>query len=474
MINRKEAKEIGLKWNNFTFKVSQDDTFIYLAEDILTDEERKNLYNNLSQIKEFLLSQGIKLILEEPEFIEGKIIFAKAHPPKEGVPERFEFLPKFSRVNKIFEVEEENLKPEDLRERFQKILCAEKDEVIAKWFPPIPPAPGVNIWGDPIPPPPLKEEKILELGENLYINERDNSIRAKVSGVVIYDKKKLEIYPEFVLKGDVDFSVGNINFIGQKLIIQGDVKFGFTVNCKGNLELKGCTENKVTIFVEGIFQSEGVLRGEETIIKVKGEARIKGAEFATLEIEGDLFVKDYLIFTKTNVTGNILATEGKGIIYGGVVLAEGIIETKSLGHVAQTKTEIRAGYRKEKINTFLALAGKMELYEELLKKINSGIELANKLMQEGRLSSKQEQTLNKLVSEKEKIERSLKEAKDSFKILRKEIEDLKDKKIKVLQKVYPNVILGIAEVTYTVGSELKGPLVFYLEDHNIKTMEVAK
>lgn len=164
MINRKEAKEIGLKWNNFTFKVSQDDTFIYLAEDILTDEERKNLYNNLSQIKEFLLSQGIKLILEEPEFIEGKIIFAKAHPPKEGVPERFEFLPKFSRVNKIFEVEEENLKPEDLRERFQKILCAEKDEVIAKWFPPYSASSRGKHLGRPYTTSSFKRRKNLGIG----------------------------------------------------------------------------------------------------------------------------------------------------------------------------------------------------------------------------------------------------------------------------------------------------------------------
>ncbi len=58
---------------------------------------------------------------------------------------------------------------------------------------------------------------------------------------MVYEKGKIEIFPEYTLKGDVDFSVGNIYFVGKKLIIQGDIKYGFKVNCKGILELRGCT-----------------------------------------------------------------------------------------------------------------------------------------------------------------------------------------------------------------------------------------
>ena len=31
---------------------------------------------------------------------------------------------------------------------------------------------------------------------------------------------KLEVYPEYEIKGDEDFSVGNVNFIGKKLVIE--------------------------------------------------------------------------------------------------------------------------------------------------------------------------------------------------------------------------------------------------------------
>lgn len=474
MIDRKEAKEIGIVWENYTFKVSSDDNYLYLVDPLLTEEERKVFYAKLPEIKAYLSSQGITLFLENPEYIEGNLILAKAKPPKEGLPEKIEFLTKFSKLSHTQEQELDLTQPdqpENLRELVQKIICAEKDEAIAKWIPAIPPTPGINIWGDPITPPPLKEEKNFELGENVYLDEKDNYIKAKVAGVVTFDRKKLEVYPEYVIKGDIDFSTGNINFIGQKLTIQGDIKFGFSVSCKGTLELKGCTENKVILLVEGTLISDGILRGEETMIKVKGEAKIKGAEFANLEIEGNLFVKDYLVFTKTYIKGNLFATEGKGLIYGGEVCAEGDIEAKILGHPAQTKSEIKAGFKREKIDTFMALMGKIQLYEEISTKIKLGIELADKLKKAGRFTPKQEEALKKLLSEKEKIEANIKEMEKELKGLREEIKELKLKKIKVLQKVYPNVILTIADIIYTVNSEMQGPIVFYLEDTSFKTKE---
>lgn len=474
MADRKEAKETGIVWNDFIFKVSQEDLYVYLETPLIDDTSRQKFNNSWKEIKSFLQSEGISTLLEEPEIIEGKIIVAKGHLPKEGVPERVELLPKFlplSNEEALVKESPEKKEKVDLREAVQKILCAEADEVIAKWHPAIPPTPGINVWGDPIEPPPLKEERIFELGENVYLDERDHHIKAKRAGVLQFEKNKLEILPEFTLKGDVDFSVGNIKFIGNKLIINGDIKFGFSVNCKGELELKGCTENKVKISVEGLFLCDGVIRGEETEVEVKGEAKIRGAEFATLEIHGNLWVKDYLVFTNTSVFGNLVATEGKGIIYGGRVAATGNIETKVLGHPAQTKTEIFAGYLEETVETYLHLLEKEEIYIETLKKIQSGIELSEKLKSDGRLTAKHEAILQKLLEEKEKIAILLKETKEKISVIKDSLKDLRIKVIKVIQKIYPNVILGITDFTFTNETELSGPIAFYLEDSKITKKE---
>ncbi|MFN3406706.1 MAG: FapA family protein [Caldimicrobium sp.] len=470
MIDRKEAKEVGINWNGYTFKVSEDDTYLYLEDLLLTEEEKKNFFLKWPEIKIFLSSQGILQILEEPEYIDNKFILAKAKPPKEGYPQRIEFLPKFSKLLP-HEKEIDPSKKEDLRESFQKIICAELKEAIAKFYPAIPPQPGINIWGDPIDPPPLKEEKTVELGENVFLDEKENLIKAKETGVVVIEKGKLIIYPEYTLKGDVDFTVGNINFVGKKLTIQGDVKFGFKIECKGILELKGCTENKVKLKVVGTLISEGVLRGEETVVMVKGDAKIRGAEFANIEVEGNLYVKDYLIFTKTYVYGNIVATEGKGIVYGGEVCAEGDISANVLGHMAGTKSIVKAGYKKDKIEALSKLQSSLLFYEELLKKVNSGIELAQKIKSEGRLTKAQEEAFKKLSTEKEKIVKELSELKEEFKALKEETIGLKFKKIKVFKKIYPNVILSIADTILTIDKETSGPIIFYLEEEIIKYKE---
>lgn len=469
MFDRKEAKEIGIYFQDYVFKVSEDDLIVYLDTPLISSEEKKKFGETWPSIKAYLSEGGLKLLLDYPEESDGKIIVAKGHLPKEGSPEKIELLPKFSRLREGGDVEEfEIAQKEDLRERFQKIICAEKDEAIAKWYPALPPTPGINVWGDPIEPPPLKMEKDFQLGPNLYLDEKDLHIKARTSGVVTFEKGVLDIHPEYVLKGDVSYNTGNIHFIGNKLVINGDIKFGFTVTCRGDMELKGCTENKTRIEVEGNFISEGILRGEETLVKVKGVAKVKGVEFANLEIWGDLIIKDYLVFSNTLVYGHILATEGKGIIYGGKVQASGNIEAKIVGHPAQTKTELLAGYRPDTIDEYLQLSERELLYTENLKKINYGLELSKKLREEGRISKDKEKIIEKLITEKAKIEKNLEAIRETLNNLRANLQDLRKSKIRIWQKIYPNVILGIADYKYTVDTESNGPITYYLEDSSIK------
>ncbi len=112
--------------------------------------------------------------------------------------------------------------------------------------------------------------------------------------------------------------------------------------------------------------------------------------------------------------------EGEGWIYGGKVSALGNIETKVLGHVAQTKTEILAGYLPDTVDKFLRLLEEEEVYLETLKKIHKGIELAENLKKEGRFSEKHEEILKKLSQEKDKIKEKLIKIKEELKTFKEE------------------------------------------------------
>ncbi len=477
MIDRKTAKEEGFVFEDYHFRVSSDDMFVVLETPLLTRAQKKEFIKIYSKIKEFLKEQGITLILEEPEPLDDKFIVAKGIPPKEGKPETLEFLPKFEKLIKSPEVHlpsdisQDEEKMADLRESVQKIICSRENEAIARWVPSIPPTPGVNVWGDQIPPPPLKEERTFELSENLYLDEQEKLIKAKLSGVLNFDGQKLEIYPEYTLKGDVDFSVGNIYFYGKKLTINGDIKYGFKVICEGDLELIGCTENNVYLEVKGNFICNGVIRGENTVLKIWGDAKIQGGEFCKIFIYGNLNVKDYLVFSYTYVEGNIIVEEGKGWIYGGEVTATGNITLKIAGHSAQTKTILKAGYKPEIIEGYLHLLEKIEILKDNIEKIDQGLKIAYKLKNEGRLDEKKLKLVEKLIEERKKIEQKFTDTKEKIKELSEKLLTYRNKTVIVKQKIFPNVIVEIAEYTFTTDQEITGQIIFYVDVEGIKIKE---
>ncbi|MEM1668937.1 MAG: FapA family protein, partial [Thermofilaceae archaeon] len=188
---------------------------------------------------------------------------------------------------------------------------------------------------------------------------------------------------------------------------------------------------------------------------------------ANLTIDGNLYVKDYLIFSETKVNGELQSIEGKGIIYGGKIYVTKNITLKTAGHSAQTKTEIFAGYKPEIVENYFKLSEKELIFSDNLKKVLYGLELFEKLKTEGKLTPDKERILTKLSIERDKLVKKLYHIKEELKLLREKFEELKSAKIRILQRVYPNVILGIANLKHTVFSELSGPIVFHIEDDQI-------
>lgn len=461
-MNLKTTKKKEIIVDDFLVKISEDEMLAYIEIFSLTQDLEEKLKLNWENFKKELEKVGLKGVLSQPEVEIDKIIVARGIPPKEGSPERIELLEKF-----LKECALEDGLTKDLRE-ISKIICVEKDEVIGKRIPPVPGIPGVNIWGELLELPSLSTFENYQLGSNLYIEDSSNLIKAKESGVLICSKNQIEVFPEFNIKGDIDFSIGNINFIGKKLTIEGDIKFGFKVKCKGNLELKGCTENKVYIEVEGNFTCSGIIRGEETKVKVKGFAQINGVEYAFLEVDGDLEIKNYLIFAEVIVTGSLKCKDGKGIIYGGNVKVFKNIEVKTLGHPAQTLTKVLAGYPLELIELYSKLKQEKVILNEVIEKISYGIMLGERLQREKKLTPEKEKVWIDLQEEFERKLNELEELEGKIRELEEKMECYRKQFIKILDKVYPGVILGITDLTYTIAEEKKGPLIYYLEGDFIK------
>jgi len=466
-VDKKEVLEEGVWIEDFLVKVTEDGMFLYLEFEKEDKDGIKAFLGKWKDIRQKLIELGFCGVLQEPVVKDGVIFVARGKPAVAPQPGIVDFFSEYKSIlNKLLPTSE------DLRE-VNKIICAKKGEVIGKWIPPQDGIPGKNVFCEEIPPP-EKKEKDCEIGEGLKVNEK-GEIVAEISGVVQVEDKKIFVEPEYELRGDVDYSVGNIKFFGQKLTIRGDVKYGFRVEVEeGDLELAGGTENKVFILVKGNFYCSGIVRGEETSVIVKGNAEVKAVEYAKLEVEGKLIIKDYLIFGTAMCMKDILVKEGKGMVYGGVTRAKGNIEVKEAGNESQTPTKIIAGYHPKVIESYLKIIQEKLLIEETLKKLQKGIELGKKLKETGKLDEKKREILKQIEEQFNLYSYRLETLEDKLQDLRKEMAELKTKVVKIWSKVYPGVTIGIADVTTTVPEERRGPIKFKLEASIIKVSELKE
>ena len=106
--------------------------------------------------------------------------------------------------------------------------------------------------------------------------------------------------------------------------------------------------------------------------------------------------------------------------------------------------------------------------KDTLEKLDQGIKLGEKLKKYGKLTEEKEKILLKLQEEAKKCYKTLEKIKANISNLKKIIAEYKSRTIKVLDKIYPGVTLGITDITYTLNEEKNGPITFYLESDMFK------
>src|SRR5690606_12118002 len=84
--------------------------------------------------------------------------------------------------------------------------------------------------------------------------------------VSITENDKINVFPIFEVKGDVDFRVGNIDFVGM-VLIRGNVLSGFKIKATGDIRIMGEVEAADLEAGENIEIMAGVVaQGKGSII----------------------------------------------------------------------------------------------------------------------------------------------------------------------------------------------------------------
>ncbi|NCE63606.1 DUF342 domain-containing protein [Pseudoflavonifractor sp. 524-17] len=182
----------------------------------------------------------------------------------------------------------------------------------------------------------------LPKGRNTEISEDETQLLATISGSVEFTGRSFQVNPVLDIPGDVDFSTGNLNFMGD-INIQGNVISGFTVRAMGNIHIAGVIEAGSTVEAGGdLAVVKGILGDGSTTVQVHRNIFSKYVENATICVRENLQT-DCIIGSNIYCGGEVIVRSGRGSIMGGRVWAAMKVNANVVGSPSECKTSIILG-----------------------------------------------------------------------------------------------------------------------------------
>lgn len=301
-----------------------------------------------------------------------------------------------------------------------------ENEVIAVITPPEEGTDGKDIRGVVMKAAPGKPAPFT-VGRGTRLSEDGLSIVAAIDGHVCYRDKAFCVDPTVTISGDVDASVGNIDFLGD-VVIKGEVMEGFSVSAGRNVTVGGNVTGAKIKAGGSITIKKGAINAKLT---AHGNISCQFCEYSDISTDSDLNIQNFVICT-VYCGGNLTAKS----INGGKYTVLGNTEVTYLGTKNYAATEVTAGD-----NAMLT-----EEKNDCLKKISEFETTIERCNQISEFLTAKRKELKKLPEDKEELLGSAIKTKfasqNSIKQLRKRIASI-DESLSEVQKCYV-AVKGIA------------------------------
>lgn len=292
---------------------------------------------------------------------------------------------------------------------------------------------------------PAKDGKkaVVPKGRNTELSEDGSTLTATKPGHVEFDGRNFQVKPVMEIGKNVDYSTGNINFLGD-IHIHGDVCSGFTVRAMGNITVDGVVEASTIEAGEDLVVVKGVKGNNQAVIKACGSVYTKYLESSIVCVKEKLQT-DCIINCNVYSDGEIQACSGRGIIIGGKIRAAGEVKANIVGSKSECLTSIILGGHPSDDFEYESLVREiteLELeYDELEKQPDSPAKVRNMPMVRMKLSvdrAKLKQFEKFMEAEKE-------EPQDQ--------DEKPDERCLVCDTAYPGTEVTIGDVTYRLEHE---------------------
>lgn len=325
---------------------------------------------------------------------------------------------------------------------------------------------GIDVTGKELPGRKGKDVT-LPRGRNTVCDEQEIHLYAAIDGHVSICHGKVTVDPVFELRGDVDYSSGNIDFIGN-VLIYGCVTSGFQVKAGGDIEVRGFIEGANVQAGGSIMVKGGITAGLKSTIQAGENISARFVENARLEAGRDIIIREAIMQSYLKAGGSVLVTDKRATIVGGIIQAAYEVSSKTIGSQLATQTIIEVGLNPSYREEYSQLLKIRTEKGKILDTLNHNLHIYQKNgINVNQLTDKKRLALIKILDELKKTRQEIAAMDERIAFLESEFEHINTACIKAQDIVYPGVRIAIGQSIYIVNDIIKYAQ-FVLEDGEVR------
>lgn len=388
-----------------------------------------------------VMKDEITAAVEEKRYGEN-ICIARWQPPVNGEDGKIEYF--FKRESTFKPVEDENGNVD--YKNLGLVRNIYKGTSIAKITLPTEGTPGTDIMGKPV------TQKVgvpvpFTVGKGTELVNDGTEIVASIDGNLAFANGAFCIEESLLIRGDVDVSSGNIDFIGD-IIIKGNVLEGFAVTSKKSITINGSVTNG-TITADGNITVKlgcinSTLRSELGSIKL--DFCENSSLYAGRDVEASSFVGGQVY------AGKDIIASGKGVIMGGKYTALENITASVIGSESYAKTLITLGNNAVLTEEMENHKHTILSYEDKMDQLGKIVSTLTEMAKVSKLSPEREQMKVEAMRSRFQIQGEIKRLNGRIREIETTLERKQNLSVSCKRAFYPGVTLRINSCIFQVNT----------------------
>ncbi|TVY10632.1 DUF342 domain-containing protein [Paenibacillus cremeus] len=388
--------------------------------------------------------EKLEAICRDPKpFYNSKAVIANGQAPLEG---------KDGYISLLFDLDNKSKKPVELDDGsvdFKEVTSinnVRKGQLIAQRIPATSGMDGRAVTGEILFAKDGKEAR-FKLGKNVVTDPEQTAMYAAIDGMVSKtDRDKINVFPIFEVNGDVDYNIGNIDFVGS-VVIRGSVLTGFRVRASGDIRITGSVDGADLEADGSIEINAGILGHNKGVIRAGKRVKSSFIQDATVEAGEEVIVSQSIMHSHIRAGKRVVCKGTKGLIVGGMIQAGELVSCRTIGNSMSTVTAIEVGVLPELRNELQQLRIQLKSLNENLDKTEKALSLLDQLAAIGQLSPDKLSMRVKLNHTKKQSIEDLTSTKERVLEIEKSLEDSENAKVEAISNVYSGTKIVIGRYT---------------------------